>query len=175
MNLEQKINFMHISINDNTTCKEVQDVFSDHYPYLQIRFFRNAHKKYESSPVGEMVVSGMTIGKFKKTHVSGIIEILPIYKVAEVEREFLDRFGLSVQILRKEKDHWEQTTGMDEFTLKALNEMVKEKDAYIAQLKGSSRITSTPSASDSQKPRMSISEGLANKLARFSPQGRVTV
>jgi len=58
--------------------------------------------------------------------------------------------------------------------IKALNEMVKEKDAYIAQLKGSSRITSTPSASDSQKPRMSISEGLAAKLQRFSPQSRLT-
>lgn len=58
--------------------------------------------------------------------------------------------------------------------LKAYQEMVKEKDDYIAQLKGSSRISSTPSASDSQKPRMSISEGLASKLARFSPQGRVS-
>lgn len=58
--------------------------------------------------------------------------------------------------------------------LKALQEMVKEKDEYISQLKGSSRITSSPSASDSQKPRMSISEGLASKLARFSPQGRAT-
>lgn len=58
--------------------------------------------------------------------------------------------------------------------LKALQEMVKEKDEYISQLKGSSRITSSPSASDSQKPRMSISEGLASKLARFSPQNRVS-
>jgi DNA repair exonuclease SbcCD ATPase subunit len=58
--------------------------------------------------------------------------------------------------------------------LKAYQEMVKEKDEYIAQLKGSSRITSSPSASDSQKPRMSLSEGLAAKIARFSPQNRVT-
>jgi hypothetical protein len=56
--------------------------------------------------------------------------------------------------------------------LKAYQEMVKEKDEYISQLKGSSRITSSPSATDSQKPRMSISEGLASKLARFSPQNR---
>jgi hypothetical protein len=56
--------------------------------------------------------------------------------------------------------------------LKAYQEMVKDKDEYIAQLKGSSRISSSPSASDSQKPRMSISEGLAAKLSRFSPQAR---
>lgn len=56
--------------------------------------------------------------------------------------------------------------------VKALHEMVKEKDEYIAQLKGSSRISSSPVASDSQKPRMSLSEGLAAKIARFSPQSR---
>jgi hypothetical protein len=56
--------------------------------------------------------------------------------------------------------------------LKAYQEMVREKDEYISQLKGSSRISSSPSATDSQKPRMSISEGLASKLARFSPQNR---
>ena len=56
--------------------------------------------------------------------------------------------------------------------LKAYQEMVKEKDEYIAQLKGSSRISSSSSASDSQKPRMSITEGLAAKLAKFSPQAR---
>jgi hypothetical protein len=56
--------------------------------------------------------------------------------------------------------------------LKAYQEMVKEKDEYISQLKGASRITSSPSASDSQKPRMSLSEGLAAKIARFSPQAR---
>lgn len=58
--------------------------------------------------------------------------------------------------------------------LKAYQEMVREKDEYISQLKGSSRISSSPSSTDSQKPRMSISEGLASKLARFSPQNRAT-
>jgi len=56
--------------------------------------------------------------------------------------------------------------------LKAYQEMVKEKDEYISQLKGSSRISSSPSSTDSQKPRMSMTEGLAAKIARFSPQAR---
>ena len=56
--------------------------------------------------------------------------------------------------------------------LKAYQEMVREKDEYISQLKGSSRISSSPSSTDSQKPRMSLSEGLAAKLQRFSPQAR---
>lgn len=56
--------------------------------------------------------------------------------------------------------------------VKALQEMVKEKDTYINKLKGASRVDSTPKASESQQRRMSLPEGLAAKLAKFSPNGR---
>jgi hypothetical protein len=56
--------------------------------------------------------------------------------------------------------------------VKALQEMVKEKDEYIGKLKGASRVDSTPRASESQQRRMNVTEGLAAKLAKFSPSGR---
>jgi hypothetical protein len=56
--------------------------------------------------------------------------------------------------------------------VKALQEMVKEKDDYIGKLKGASRVDSSPRASESQQRRMNVSEGLAAKLSRFSPAGR---
>ena len=56
--------------------------------------------------------------------------------------------------------------------VKALQEMVKEKDSYINKLKGASRVDSAPKASESQQRRVSIPEGLAAKLAKFSPNGR---
>jgi len=56
--------------------------------------------------------------------------------------------------------------------VKALQEMVKEKDDYIGKLKGASRVDSTPRGSESQQRRMNVTEGLAAKLARFSPSGR---
>jgi len=59
--------------------------------------------------------------------------------------------------------------------VKALQEMVKEKDEYIGKLKGASRVDSTPRVSESQSKRMSVSEGLAAKLSRFSPAGRISV
>jgi hypothetical protein len=74
------------------------------------------------------------IGDIKATHVSGVLEILPLSKVSEVEEEFLRRFGLSVQILRKEKNDWQQTTDMDDFTLKELNEIGRNSsDEFIVQ------------------------------------------
>ena len=59
--------------------------------------------------------------------------------------------------------------------LKAQNEMIKEKDDYINKLKGASRLEGSSKATDSQPRRVSVSEGLAAKLARFTPQGRSAV
>jgi len=125
---------MYIEINDNTTLKEIQEVFSNFYPYLQIGFYRKQHKKYEASEEKDLIDPGTSIGEIKKTHVSGILEILPVYKVAQVENEFQQRFGLSVQILRKEKNSWKQTIGMDDFTLKEVNEMGRNSsDEFIVE------------------------------------------
>jgi hypothetical protein len=114
---------MHIEINDNTSLLEIQKVFNDYYPYLQIAFYGKPHKKYEASAESDRIPPGTTVGKIKKTHISAVLEILPLNKVAELEFEFEQRFGLSVQVLKKENEGWEQTSGMDDFTLKELNEM----------------------------------------------------
>ncbi|MDP3128017.1 MAG: hypothetical protein Q8M81_05940 [Sediminibacterium sp.] len=68
----------------------------------------------------------------RKTHLSAILEIQPLYKVSAVEREFRERFGLSVQVLSKEKNNWAQAAGLDDLTLKELNELSRNaSDEYI--------------------------------------------
>lgn len=123
---------MHIEIDDNTTLLEIQEVFSNFYPYLRIGVYKKPHKKYEALPAGDLVLPLTKVGNIKPTHVYGLLEIQPWYTVAGVEKEFQQRFGLSVQVLRKEKDKWIQTTGMDDFTLKELNELSRNSsDEYI--------------------------------------------
>jgi len=123
---------MHIEINDKITLRHIQEIFSDFYPYLQIEFYNKTHKKYETSDEANLIYPGKTIDEIKETHLSALLEIQPWYKVADVEREFQQRFGLSVQILWKQKENWEQTTGMDDFTLKELNEIGRNSsDEFI--------------------------------------------
>lgn len=125
---------MHLAINDKTPLSEIQQVFSDFYPYLKIEFFSKRHRKYEPSDEAGAIAPGILIGDIKATHVDGILEMLPHSKIAEVEREFQERFGLSVQIFRKEKDDWEMTTGMDDFNLKDLNELGRNSsDEFIIE------------------------------------------
>lgn len=123
---------MHIEINDNTKFREIQEVFNNFYPYLQINFYRKAHKKYEASSDADLIDPELTVGQLKKTHVSGLLEMAPLYKVADVEKEFLVRFGLSAQIVRMDGDNWVQTTGMDDFTLKEVNELSRNSsDEFV--------------------------------------------
>ena len=114
---------MHIDITDNTSLREIQLVFSNFYPYLYIEFYGKPHRQYEASEGKDKIECDTTIGAIRKTHISGVLEIRPLYKVSDVEKEFKKRFGISVQILRKEKEGWVQTTGEDNFTLTELNEM----------------------------------------------------
>jgi glycerol-3-phosphate O-acyltransferase len=123
---------MHLEINDNTSLREIEETFSNYYPYLKIEFFNKSHKKYEASPETDRIDPNTVVGDLKRTHVSGVLEIQPLYRIVDVEKEFSERFGLSIQILRKEKDQWEQTTGMDDFTLKDLNEFGRSSsDEFI--------------------------------------------
>ncbi len=123
---------MHLEINDKTSLREIQKVFSDFYPYLKIEFYSKRHKKYEASDEDREIEPDILIGDIKAAHVAGVLEILPLSRVWEVEKEFQERFGLHIQIFRKAKDRWEQTTGMDDFTLKDLNEFGRSSsDKFI--------------------------------------------
>jgi len=125
---------MHIEINDNTRLLELQQVFSQYYPYLQIEFYRKPHKKYEGSEEKDLIDPHTTVGEIIKTHVSGILQIQPLEHVSDLEREIQTRFGISVQIFKKENKGWEQTTGMDDFTLKDLNEIGRNSsDEFIIE------------------------------------------
>lgn len=128
---------MHININDRTTIGEIEKAFTDFYPYLEIHFYKRPHFSYERSPEKERIASQIPVAAIKKTHTDGILEILPDSKVILVEKELFDRFGLTAQILRKEKEMMIQTTGEDDFTIKELNLYGRNSsDDYILEEDG---------------------------------------
>jgi hypothetical protein len=123
---------MHLEINDKTLLGDIQKTFSDYYTYLSLAFFRDQHKKYEASDEAHRLSPGLTVGEVRNTHVSTLIEIRPSYHVADVEREFMLKLGLSVQVLKKENERWEQTTGLDNLSLHDLNILGRNAaDEYI--------------------------------------------
>lgn len=125
---------MHFEINDQTVLRDIQKTFSNFYPFLSLSFYKIPHKKYESSSREKPIDLNKKIGELKKTHISCVIEIQPGYSVTEVEKEFQDRIGLSIQILKKEKNGWEETTGLDNLSIKDLNILGRNaSDEFIVE------------------------------------------
>ena len=123
---------MHIEINDQTKLSEIASTFNSYYPFLKLAFYRGEHDSYQSSPANQLIPENKTIGEIKRTHISTIIEIQPWYKVKQVEREFQDRLGVSIQIMKKENEQWEQSTGLDMLSIKDLNLMGRNSsDEFI--------------------------------------------
>lgn len=116
---------MHIQLHDNITLLEIKNVFSDYYPYLKLEFYSKPHLLYESSDEWDVLPDDKKLKEIKEMHIDGIIDIQPTEKVTDLEFEFQRRFGLPVQVLRMEQGKWRQTTGMDTFTLKDVNQFSK--------------------------------------------------
>ncbi|MFN9710167.1 MAG: hypothetical protein ACK55K_02005 [Bacteroidota bacterium] len=125
---------MHIRIHDQISLKEIQDLFSVYYPHLRLRFYKKPHKHFDDSPESERLSEDSLLSEILKTHIDGLLEIMPNQRVDAVEDMFLKRFGLSVQILKKEKGNWVQTTGLDSYSLKEVNQFSKnDDDAYVVK------------------------------------------
>ncbi|MBU6158678.1 MAG: hypothetical protein KGP35_06555 [Bacteroidetes bacterium] len=123
---------MHIHIHDQTTLREIQEVFSTFYPHLRLRFYQHPHKAFELSSERQRLSEDLTIAECRHTHIDGILDIMPDQRVAQVEDELLKKFGLSAQVLKKEKSEWVQTIGLDSYSLKEVNEFSKnDSDEYL--------------------------------------------
>ena len=114
---------MHIKIKDHTTIRSIQKTFSNFYPYLKIIFLKKTKSENNILDETNLIFEGKTISEVKDTHLSSVLEILPLSKLFEIENEFYKRLGLTVRILVNQKQKWEQTTGMNNFTIKELNEL----------------------------------------------------
>jgi hypothetical protein len=123
---------MHLEINDNTILENLQHTFTNFYPYLTIEFYRGQHHRYEASDEIVRIDPLKKVCDVLDTHISTLLEIQPWYKVKDIEKEFQERIGISIQIMKKEKEDWEQTTGLDNLTLRDLNILGRNSsDEYI--------------------------------------------
>ena len=117
---------MDIQINDRKHISTIQEEFNSVFPYLKIEFFKHEHEKGEGSPLGDMIPSDSLIGKWRTVHDQGDIHIEPSSTVAEVEKSFQDKFGISAQVFRRSGEIWLETTVTDSWTLKEQNSTGEE-------------------------------------------------
>lgn len=115
-----------IKISDDKTIGEVQAEFQEHFPFLKIEFYSGEHIEGQGTLDALKINVNKTIGEVRSKHTSGELSIHGNQKVATLESNFHDMFGLNVQVFRRSANLWLQTTVTDEWTLSQQNETAKE-------------------------------------------------
>jgi len=110
-----------IEVNDKRKIAILKEEFNQLFPYLKLEFFSKPHKTGEGSAKTFMQTDAKTLGECRALHKGGSIIITPQMSVAELEQNFNDVFGLSVQVFRKSGKIWLETTVTDSWTLEKQN------------------------------------------------------
>ena len=104
-------------IKDARTLKDIQEEFSDKFPFLRIEFFTWIGKTEEKQKLNPE----LTIGEVRTIHKEGEVSIHGNLKVRTLEANFRDIYGLSAQVFRLSGNIWLLTTSTDDWTLHEQN------------------------------------------------------
>lgn len=117
---------MELIIDENLTLKEIQQSFNAAFPYLKIEFYETHHDLHEASLKKKLLDANLILKNIKSLKSFGTLSLSSEEKVADVERNFFEIYGLNVQVFRKSANLWLQTTATDNWTLEHQNEIGKE-------------------------------------------------
>ncbi|SHL61086.1 hypothetical protein SAMN05444266_104158 [Chitinophaga jiangningensis] len=127
---------MEIYVSEEAVLQEIQKKFSEFYPHLRIEFYKNPHDLNTSCPDKEWLDNSLPVDEVRIIHTAAWINISPEVTTGALEQAFYDLLGLSVQIYRKEREHWIETTTTDIWTL--------GKQEEVARREGSVEIVPSP-------------------------------
>lgn len=118
---------MHLAIFADRKISEIQEEFSQEYPFLKIEFFKNGEVRKERYPAHLMIANQFSLKEaWFKNKKEGYMNISESMTVSELENIFMDSYGLSVQVFRKSGNLWLETTMTDGWTLKQQNDHGQE-------------------------------------------------
>ncbi len=120
---------MKIEISRLNKIEKIKSVFNNIFPFLKIEFFNTPHAPGEPSSKNDMIDDHMKFGDIKGLIKEGIISIDHDENISTVEQIFQQQFGLTVQIFRKQKEVWIETTKTVNLTLAEQNEKGKMSSA----------------------------------------------
>lgn len=125
--MSTKMMDIHLAIFADRTIREVQEDFSNAFPYLKIEFFRNGEVRKDRYPAQMMIAHNRTLKEaWVRKKAEGVLPLSETLTVSDLENSFLDKYGLSVQVFRRSGNLWLETTMTDNWTLRQQNEHGKE-------------------------------------------------
>jgi hypothetical protein len=101
---------MEIIITDDKHIRDIQDEFQKLFPYLKIEFLKNTQKAGSNILKSQVIPPKMTLGMVRHIHAEGALNIDGSRSVEEIENDFQNKFGLSVEVFRKSGSMWIETS-----------------------------------------------------------------
>lgn len=124
---------MEIVLAYQETVKDIKKQFNSEFPYLKLEFFTEPHVVGQGSPYLKMVPPSTLLGEITGILREGEITIKPESSVKELEQTFQRKFGLPLQVFRRQKDVWLETTSTDYLTLAEQNEMGRRASELVVR------------------------------------------
>jgi len=113
--LSIKADTMHVRLFDGQTIGDIQQAFSQAFPYLKIDFFKNL--ELNGIRITKKLEPPFTI--FNTTDV--IVDLEGNRTISDVKKDFLNITGLVTRIFRKSGNVWIETSLTDDWTLSRQN------------------------------------------------------
>jgi hypothetical protein len=114
---------MKMVINNNRKIFALQKEFSELFPGLKIVFFAKPSKPGAPPSIKLVKQGSKTLQECRAIHHEGIIEILPTMDISEIKENFRDLFGLSVEIIQKSGEDFDERAVIEKLTILEINDL----------------------------------------------------
>lgn len=122
-----------INIEDAEQISLVQKKFNSLFPNLQLEFYVGDFSGVHPPSKKIIELDGKTLRECRNNHNSGVITIFPEMSVLDLENIFFQSFGISLQVLRKAGNIWQQTSHTDSWSLDEQNRQGEIISSYMMQ------------------------------------------
>lgn len=110
-----------IDIEDELKLSDIEKRWTALFPYLKLEFYMvNGTDRFSPSHRIKDTANKL-IRDCRSKHTSGVMTVFPEMSVFDLENIFFQSFGLSVQVLRKAGNIWQQTSHTDSWSLEEQN------------------------------------------------------
>lgn len=119
----KKMNGTHyIVVDGKQNISTLQKEFNKTFSFLKIEFFREPCIKGKGNSKDKMISTNEILNRFQSKKQFGKIAFTKQTTVSELEENFLNKFGICMQVFRKSGNIWLETTSTDDWTLEQQNE-----------------------------------------------------
>lgn len=117
---------MIIELNTQTSIKQIQESFTNRFPFLKIEFFIDANHDGINT-ANEMIKDhNLTLGSLAAQNINTNLEIHGTQTITELEQLFKNNFGVIAQVFYKRNNNWLVTSTSDKLTLNELNQKAED-------------------------------------------------